>query len=95
MKRNFLPFTMSLAVIALGVLPAAAGQRAHAYSPDESVTACSRYGNGCYTAGLRRGDGGRQLVLSHGTRIACDRDCRGTLREATVDFWDTMRENGG
>ena len=60
------------------------------------VTACSRYGNyPCYTAPLRRGDRGKELVLHHGTRIDCGRDCENTLREATVDFWDTMRENGG
>jgi hypothetical protein len=60
------------------------------------VTACSRYGNQtCYTALLQRGAHGKGLVLHHGTRIDCGRDCENTLREATVDFWDTMRENGG
>lgn len=60
------------------------------------VTACSRYGNQtCYTAQLQRGAYGKKLVLHHGTRIDCGRDCENTLREATVDFWDTMRENGG
>jgi hypothetical protein len=38
---------------------------------------------------------GKKLGLHHGTRIDCGRDCENTLREATVDFWDTMRENGG
>jgi hypothetical protein len=38
---------------------------------------------------------GKKLGLHHGTRIDCSRDCENTLREATVDFWDTMRENGG
>ncbi|SFV25821.1 hypothetical protein [Hyphomicrobium facile] len=96
MKRKHLTFiTVSLALLSAGAMPAAAGHRANANNPDWSVTACSRYGNGCYTAGLRSGREGKQLVLRHGTRIDCDRDCRGTLREATVDFWDTMRENGG
>ncbi|MBN9247880.1 MAG: hypothetical protein J0I81_10615 [Hyphomicrobium sp.] len=96
MKQNFLPFAVSLAVLSLGALPAAAGQRAHAYSPEGSVTACSRYGHGtCYTAGLLAGRDGKKLVLHRGTAIDCGRDCEGTLREATVDFWDTMRENGG
>jgi hypothetical protein len=38
---------------------------------------------------------GKKLGLHHGARIDCGRDCENTLREATVDFWDTMRENGG
>lgn len=95
MKRNLTFVMVSLGLLSAGVMPAAAGQRAGGDNSSGSLTACSRYGNGCYTAGLRRGDGGRQLVLRHGTRIDCGRDCRGTLREATVDFWDTMRENGG
>jgi len=68
----------------------------HASRSEKLVTACSRYGNyPCYTAPLRRGVYGKKLVLHHGTRIDCWRDCENTLREATVDFWDTMRENGG
>ena len=94
MKRTILPLTAALAVLSFAALPAAAGHRAHGYNSDGSLTACSRYGNGCYTAGLRSGRDGKKLVLRHGTKIDCNRDCEGTLREATVDFWDTMRENG-
>lgn len=60
------------------------------------VTACSWYGHGtCYTAALRNGRYGKQLVLRNGTKVDCGRDCVNTLREETVDFWDTQRENGG
>ncbi len=94
MKRTILPLTASLALLSFAALPAAAGHRAHAYGSEGSLTACSRYSNGCYTAGLRSGRDGKKLVLRHGTAIDCSRDCKNTLREATVDFWDTMRENG-
>lgn len=94
MKRTCLPLAMSLALLSLAALPAAAGHKAHVYGSDGSLTACSRYGNGCYTAALRSERAGKKLILRHGTAIDCNRDCEGTLREATVDFWDTMRENG-
>jgi len=59
---------------------------------DRSVTACSRHGNGCYTAVVRRGPLGPQMRLKGGTWIDCRGDCRETLREETVDFWDTQQE---
>lgn len=84
-----------LALCAVDVGPTFAGHRLRATESSRVVTACSRYANGCYSARLLSTSTGKQLVLHHGTRIDCDRDCEGTLRESTVDFWDTMRENGG
>ncbi len=85
-----------LALCAVNAGPVFAGQRSHvAGSSAGLVTACSRYGNGCYSARLLSISTGKQLLLHHGTRIDCERDCEGTLQESTVDFWDTMRENGG
>jgi hypothetical protein len=97
MKQKYLTF--GALIIGLTVVgsttPWAADGASRIRSPGQ-VTACSRYGNQtCYTAQLQRGIRGKQLVLHHGTRIDCNRDCENTLREATVDFWDTMRENGG
>ena len=92
MKRNLVLLApISLALLSAGTAPTFAGSRALTRA---DVTACSRYSNGCYTAPLVSSRHGRQLVLHHGTRIDCGRDCKNTLREATVDFWDTMRENG-
>jgi len=94
MKR-ISPFIAPLAgaLLCAAAIPAFAGTRAISHGSE--LTACSRYSNGCYTATLAQGRQGRQLVLHNGTRIDCARDCKNSLREATVDFWDTMRENGG
>ncbi len=94
MKRNLLSIVpVSIALFGAS-FPALAGTHAPGYGYGDQVTACSRYSNGCYTARLNSARDGRQLVLHHGTRIDCDRDCKNSLRESTVDFWDTMRENG-
>ncbi len=95
MKRNLLFIVPACLTLFSASFPAFAGTRVAAHNHDGQVTACSRYANGCYTADSSSGHYGRQLVLHHGTRIDCDRDCKNTLRESTIDFWDTMRENGG
>jgi hypothetical protein len=92
MKRNLVLLApLSLALLSAGTAPTFAGSRALTRA---DVTACSRYSNGCYTAARISNRDGDQLVLRHGTRIGCEGDCKNRLRETTVDFWDTMRENG-
>jgi len=59
-----------------------------------NVTECSRYSNGCYTAPVRQGRFGPQMRLKGGTWIDCKGSCKDTLREETVDFWETQRERG-
>jgi hypothetical protein len=61
----------------------------------DTVTACSRYGSDCYTARVVRSRVGPKLVLRGGTVIDCIGDCRDTLREKTVDFWETQGMIGG
>lgn len=97
MKQTHLTIgALLIGLTAIGSTSAQAGDGIYAVRSGRFVTACSRYGNyPCYTAQLRHSDRGKELVLHHGTRIGCGRDCENTLREATVDFWDTMRENGG
>ena len=97
MKQKSLTIGALLAgFIAIAGTSSEAGDGMYASRSGNIVTACSRYGNyPCYTAPLRRDVYGKKLVLRHGTQIDCGRDCENTLREATVDFWDTMRENGG
>ena len=56
------------------------------------VTVCSDYGNGCYRAPVRRGKWGHKMRLKHGTWIDCRGDCRQTLREETIDFWETQND---
>lgn len=60
-----------------------------------SVTVCSRYGNGCTTAPVRAGRMGLEMRLKGGTWVNCMGSCKDTLREETVDFWDTQREKHG
>ena len=57
------------------------------------VQTCSQYGNGCTTAPVRRGRHGYEYRLPGGTWVGCRRNCGGALREDTVDFWETQREN--
>lgn len=60
-----------------------------------TVTACSTEGHfSCYTAPVRAGRYDNWMRLKGGTWESCDGDCRETLRKTTVDFWDTLRENG-
>jgi hypothetical protein len=57
------------------------------------ITACGTYNRGCITVPVRRGPNGYEFRLPGGTWIACRGSCRDTLREETVDFWETQREN--
>jgi hypothetical protein len=57
-----------------------------------TFTACSRYGNGCVSSRVRRAALGAQVQLRSGTWIYCRGDCRQTLLEETVDFWDSQNE---
>ena len=54
------------------------------------VAVCSWYGNGCTRAPIRRGRFGPEMRLKGGTWTDCRGDCRETLREETVDFWETQ-----
>ncbi len=58
-----------------------------------TVTTCSTYGNGCTQAPVRRGRNGLEFRLPGGTWVECRRNCRNALREDSVDFWETQREN--
>ena len=60
-----------------------------------SVTTCSRYGKGCISAPTRRGGVEREVRLPGGTWISCKLDCRETLREEAIDFFETLRERSG
>ena len=57
------------------------------------VYTCSQYGNGCTSAPVRRGRNGYEYRLPRGTWVECRRNCRQALREDSVDFWETQREN--
>ena len=82
-------------LIGLMIGLAAAGAGAVAMSIPASaarvrtVTAHSIYGHGSITAPVRPGRFGPEVRLPGGTWISCKLDCRTTLREETIDFWDT------
>jgi hypothetical protein len=79
-------FTLGALAMALLASPASAQTKRGL------VTACSNYGNGCYTAPVRMGRLGPEMRLKGGTWIDCEGSCQDTLREKTVDFWETLRE---
>ena len=83
-------FLLAAAAILAGITFASVAEARRDRDRD-SVTACSRYGNGCYTAPVR----GSQMRLKGGTWVDCKGSCSDTLREETVDFWETLRERGG
>ena len=81
------------AAVLLTAIAALAGANvAEAGSRKGKVRVCSAYGNGCYTAPVRQGKWGYEMRLRGGTWIDCRGDCRQTLREETVDFWETQQE---
>lgn len=83
--------TLVLLTSATVMLPVAAEARRER-DTGSSVTACSRYGKGCLSAPTRRGSVEREVRLPGGTWIGCKLDCRETLREESIDFFETLRE---
>lgn len=57
-----------------------------------SITACSNYGNGCYSAPVRQGRFGLEARLKGGTWIDCRGDCQQAIREEYLDFWETQED---
>ena len=59
------------------------------------VTACSRYGNGCRTAPLRRAAYDYEYRLPNGTWMPCKQSCKDAFREDVIDYWETLNERAG
>jgi len=53
------------------------------------VTAESMFGHGSITAPVRRGRTGWEVRMPHGTWIDCGRSCVVTLRQQTIDYWES------
>jgi hypothetical protein len=87
--------SLAAALMALGTIAALAeGRRA----PPGYVVAESWWGHGSITAPVRRGPNGWEVRLPRGTWIRCVRSCVQTLRQQTVDFWEshgTQGKDGG
>jgi hypothetical protein len=80
------------AALAAAPLMLASGADAGKAGRSGSVTACSHYARGCVTGATRRGRHQAQVRMPGGTWIDCKGDCRQTLREESVDFFDTLRD---
>lgn len=83
-----LHLSLAVAVAASLVAPVATAERRSA----NTVTACSKYGKGCITAPVRRGRVEHEVRMPGGTWIGCKLDCRETLREEAIDFFETLNE---
>src|ERR1044071_9590706 len=81
-----------LIALAGTVLPshdsAAQGRRGYSGGADY-VVAESQWGHGSIRAPIRRVANGLQVQLPRGTWINCGRSCSQTLRQQTVDYWDS------
>lgn len=84
----------AIALLALTAIPAPAEA-----SPvtareirEKKVTACSKYNFNCYTAALVKSRVGWMVRLNGGNKLHCGVTCEDTLRRATVDFWEDLRE---
>lgn len=86
MRRSML-LLASTSLLLICTMPAGAGTKA-----PRTVKACSSWGNGCMTAPVRAGKFGPEVRLKGGTWIDCRGDCRETLREEVLDFWETQND---
>lgn len=84
---------VGLALLAAALVIALAPTKSRAEG-NGVVTAQSRYGVQRVQAPVRPGRRGFEVRLPGGTWVNCRRDCAQTLREETVDFWQTQRERG-
>ena len=90
-----LPSTMTAALLAAATVLvfSAAAEARPGRASGSTVEVCSRYGNGCVSGPTRPGRfGDREVRMPGGTWIGCKLDCRQTLREETIDFFETLRE---
>ena len=66
------------------------GARGYSY-----ITVQSKYGNGTISAPVRSAQYGWQVRLPGGVWIYCELNCFQTLRDETVDFYETIDEYSG
>lgn len=57
-----------------------------------AVLACSHHGHGCIRGEVRYGPVGPEVRMPGGTWIGCKRNCRRTLREEALDFFETLND---
>jgi hypothetical protein len=81
----------TFAALAGSVLEAhdGAAQSGRAYGQRDYVVAESLWGHGSIRAPVRQGRAGLEVRLPRGTWIGCGRSCAQTLRQQTVDYWES------
>lgn len=82
----------ALAFSALVGLDAAAAYAAGRYDRGTGpgyVVAESHWGHGTISGPVRRGPVGWQVRMPGGSWIDCGRSCSQTLRQQTIDFWES------
>lgn len=86
--------TLAMATFAAITPSEAQSRRGYGDAGYRYVTAESWYGAGTITAPVRFGPrGGREVRLPGGSWIDCSSSCSNTLRQETVDYWESR--NGG
>lgn len=88
----------TIAAAALATLCCSLSAQAQGYGPGGRggyVHAESRFGHGSVSGPVRDTARGPQVRLPGGSWIYCRATCRDTLREETVDFWETRAPGGG
>ena len=100
--RFLMPFRFTAAAVTAAIAMSATHADARPRQHDErqrgygTVTGQSRYGNPSLTVPVRRGRFGPEIDLGRGTWVHCEAgDCRETLRRQKIDYWETIREEGG
>jgi hypothetical protein len=83
-----------MAVVTVGMIGSADAQSRRDRS-EGAVTACSRYGNGCRTAPLRRAAYDYEYRLPNGTWMPCRQSCKDAFREDVIDYLETLNERAG
>lgn len=86
--RTLMTALLLASILATWAVPAAA-QRGRPYGDAGYVVAESWWGKGTVSGPVRRGPVGWQVRLPGGTWINCERSCAQTLRQQSVDFWES------
>ena len=89
---------VSLTALAGTTLLSALDTAAQVRRGADYVVAQSHWGHGSIRGAIRQGPNGMQVQLPRGTWIDCGRSCSQTLRQQTIDFWEsngTQAKDGG
>jgi hypothetical protein len=87
LSATFATLSISITALSDGAIAASPNR-----SQEGTIKACSRRGHGCITSAVRQGRQGPEVRLPGGTWVGCAGDCRESLLEKTLDFWDMQLE---